>query len=199
MPGNLTALDPAHDRFIVAASGPIAETDKRPPVEVWQLSTNSLITRILTFRTSLHCLLLDEKNHQFWVGDGSASYDIIHPKEGGMIINQNDPATAIRSYDLRTGQPLLVLDGSLPGKYINGTRALALSPDSTLLVALRAGALESAALFVWNARDGHLLNRYNFGSGYLAHGLAFSSDGRFLAYGLDSTVHILSVNPSLTP
>jgi WD40 repeat protein len=73
--------------------------------------------------------------------------------------------------------------------------AVAVSPDGMIIAAAKARSLLEKApgyVLIWDAKSGELLSKVDCGQSILG-GLAFSPDGKFLAYSTDNIVRFFAI------
>jgi WD40 repeat protein len=102
----------------------------------------------------------------------------------------------INAWDPRTGEKTITYP-TTPG--YGGINALAVSPDGRYLAAIQGSGLLEVRIMLWDAVTTQFLGTIHYdGKGHWSYAIAFSPDSTKLAYAVDSTVHIVELDPSLS-
>lgn len=187
--GDHVAVDLKRDIVVYADRSRLANAGV---VDSWRLSANIRLTSFPAYDVGMNCMILDPLTGMLITGSDASTIGVPDPiQPGHMIEKQDDPSTAVRGWNLLTGERLQTFTG--PGM---GVGSLSLSPNGRYLAATKGSGLTPAYLIAWDTKTGAKLAVRAFGKGHWVEPVAFSADGRRLAYAVDNEVHVLELDPN---
>lgn len=186
----LVAIDPGRDVVVYADHRGAVE---HGVVDNWRVSTNTRMTSFSAYDVGMNCMILDPLTGVLITGSDATIIPDPTPPGHELVITgkQDDPWTSVRGWNPLSGARLQTYAG--PG---HGVGSLSLSPNGRYLAATKGSGLTPAYLIAWDAKTGTKLAVRAFGKGHWVEPVAFSSDGRRLAYAVDNEVHILELDPN---
>lgn len=181
------AIDAGRDMVAYADRGRLINAGV---VDSWRLSVNTRLISFPAYEVGMNCMILDPLTGMLITGSGANVIGVPDPlRPGQMVEKQDDPLTAVRVWNPLTGERVATYLG--PG---DGVGSLAVSPNGRYLAATKGSGLIPAYLIAWDMQTGDKLAVRAFGKGHWVEPVAFSSDGRRLAYAVDNEVHILELD-----
>jgi WD40 repeat protein len=159
-------------------------------VQTWDLVAHRKVLDFQPAQVDLLDMRLNPKGGDLVIGASADLAGIVPPQGGPMINLRDNPATLVQAWDGRDGKQIRVY--AAPGGSAN---AVDVSSDGKLIAAVKSRMIANgtpASLILWDAESGAILKQIDLGRG-LVSDLAFSPDGKKLAYSTDDSVHIIEV------
>jgi WD40 repeat protein len=197
------ALDENRNLLWIAEGGGVTDAAN---IQLRRLDTGEQISKFEPFQVAVTVIQLNPKTGELVAGGTGNIQGRRDSKTGEVREFSDDPQTLVRAFDPVNGGQTRIYSG--PGGSVGG---LSISPDGSLIAASKSrsammppelrsvlgcvapcGTPSPAYLLIWDANTGELLDSRALGSASLGD-VAFSPDGKSLAYVVNSTVHIVEV------
>jgi WD40 repeat protein len=162
----------------------------RAPVEVWDLNHHDLLSSFRTTISTMADAVLNPASGELITAGTGNETGGWKPGTQELERLQDDWKTIVRSWDPITGQLKKIYAG--PG---SGADGIAVSPDGHKIAATKGRSLPDhtpAYLIVWNADTTEIEFSIDCGN-HLVGAVAFSPDGRRLAYVVEDQVRVLQI------